>query len=96
MTPKPIKIVNNEVHSKPLKKIYPTNKTDVHHIDAIWSLDKLDLIIDAFNKFGWKIPLKNENFIILKNSFENFLVTSTRKTKFDRNRQQWRKPKQNN
>ena len=38
--------INNfieESFSKPLKKIYPTSKTHVCHIDDIWSLDILDL-----------------------------------------------------
>ena len=74
MNEKNIKIVINENYSKPLKRIYPTNKTDVYHIDDIWSLDILDLkdydpennrgyryvlvIIDDFSKFGWTLPLK--------------------------------------
>ena len=33
----------NEIYSKPPKKKYATNKTDVYHIDDIWSLDVLDL-----------------------------------------------------
>ena len=43
MSQKSIKIFVNEVYSKPPKKNYPTNKTDVYHIDDIWSLDILDL-----------------------------------------------------
>ena len=43
MSHKNIKIFRNEIYSKPLKKNYPTNKTDVYHIDDIWSLDILDL-----------------------------------------------------
>ena len=43
MTRKTIKIFVNELYSKPLKKIYATNKTDVYHIDDIWNLDVLDL-----------------------------------------------------
>ena len=43
MTQKSIKIFINEIYSKPPKKYYPTNKTDVYHIDEIWSLIILDL-----------------------------------------------------
>ena len=42
MTKKTIKIFINEIYSKPPKKTYSTNKTDVYHIDDIWSLDILD------------------------------------------------------
>ena len=74
MNEKNLKIFINEIYSKPTKQIYPTNKTDVYHIDDIWSLDILDLkdydpennrgyryvlvIIDNFSKFGWTVPLK--------------------------------------
>ena len=76
MTQKNIKIFINEIYSKPPRKNYATNKTDVYHIDDIWSLDILDLkdygpennrgyryvlvIIDNFSKFGWTIPLKKK------------------------------------
>ena len=43
MSQKNIKIFINEIFSKPPKKNHPTNKTDVYHIDDIWSLDILDL-----------------------------------------------------
>ena len=95
MTQKNIKIFINEIYSKPPKKYYPTNKTDVYHIDDIWSLDILDLkdygsknnrgyryvlvTIDNFSKHGWTIPLKNKNAITIKNSFENILTSSKRK-----------------
>ena len=68
MTQKNIKIFINEIYSKPPKNNYVTNKTDVYHIDDIWSLDILDLkdyghknnigyryvlvIIDSFSKLG--------------------------------------------
>ena len=42
MTQKTIKTLIDEFYSKPLKKNYSTNKTDVHHIDDIRSLDILD------------------------------------------------------
>ena len=95
MTQKNIKIFINEIYSKPPRRNYPTNKTDVYHIDDIWSLDILDLkdygpennrgyryclvIIDNFSKFGWTIPLKNINAQTIKDSFENILINSKRK-----------------
>ena len=94
MSQKNIKIFINEIYSKPPKKNYATNKTDVYHIDDIWSLDILDLkdygpknnrtyryvliIIDNFSKFGWTIPLKNKNAQTIKDSFENILISSKR------------------
>ena len=94
MTQKNIKLFINEIYSKPPKKYYSANKTDVYHIDDIWSLDILDLkeygsennrgyryvlvIIDNFSKFGWTIPLKNKNAQTIKNSFENILKSSKR------------------
>ena len=81
----------NEIYSKPPKKYYVTNKTDVYHIDDIWSLDILDLkdygpennrgyryvlvTIDNFSKYGWTVPLKNKNALTLKDSFENILIS---------------------
>ena len=95
MTRKNIKIFINEIYSKPSKKNYATNKTDVCHIDDIWSLDILDLkdygpennsgyryvlvIIDNFSKFGWTVPLKNKNAHTIKDSFENIIISSKRK-----------------
>ena len=95
MTQKNIKIFINEIYSKPPKKYYPTNKTDVYHIDDIWSLDILDLkdygsennrgyryvlvAIDNFSKFGWTISLKNKNAQTIKDSFESILTNSKRK-----------------
>ena len=95
MSQKNIKIFINEIYSKPPKKNYVTNKTDVYHIDDIWSLDILDLkdygpennrgyiyvlvIIDNFSKFGGTIPLKNKNAQTIKDSFENILMNSKRK-----------------
>ena len=95
MTQKNIKIFIDEIYSKPPKKNYVTNKTDVYHIDDIWSLDILDLkdygpennrnyryvlvTIDNFSKFGWTIPLKNKNAQTIKDSFENILTNSKRK-----------------
>ena len=98
MTQKNIKIFINEIYSKPPKKNYATNKTDVYHIDDIWSLDLLDLkdygpennrnyryvlvIIDIFSKFGWTVSLKNKHAQTKKDSFENILIKSKRKPNF--------------
>ena len=95
MSQKNIKIFINEIYSKPPKKYYATNKTDVYHIDDIWSFDILDLkdygpennrvyryvlaTIDNFSKYGWTIPLKNKNAQTIKDSFENILLSSKRK-----------------
>ena len=95
MTQKNIKIFINEIYSKPPKRNYATNKTDVYHIDDTWSLDILDLkdygpgnnrgyryvlvVIDNFSKFGWSSPLKNKNGQTIKDSFENILISSKRK-----------------
>ena len=95
MTQKDIKIFINEIFSKPPKRNYPTNKTNVYHIDDIWSLDILDLkdygpknnkgyryflvTIDNFSKFGWTVLLKNKNAQTIKDSFKNILISSKRK-----------------
>ena len=95
MTQKNIKTFINEIYSEPPKKYYATNKTDVYHIDDIWSLDILDLkdygpenkrryryvlvTIDNFSKIGWTIPIKNKNAQTIKDSFENILISSKRK-----------------
>ena len=92
MSQKNITIFINEIYSKPPKKNFATNKTDVYHIDHIWSLDILDLknygpenkrnyryvlvIIDNFSKFGWTIPLKKRNFQTKKDSFEKIIINS--------------------
>ena len=95
MSQKNIKIFIHEIYSKPPKRYYATNKTDVYHIDDNWSLDILDLkdygpennrgyryvlvTIDNFSKFGWTTPLKNKNAQTIKDSFENILINSKRK-----------------
>ena len=95
MTQKNIKTFINEIFSRGPKKNKATNKTNVYHIDDIWSLDILDLkdygpennrgyryvlvIIDNFSKYGWTVPLKNKNAQTIKNSFENILISSKRK-----------------
>ena len=94
MSQKNIKVFINEIYSKPPKKNYPINKTNVYHIDDIWSLDILDLkdygpknnkgyryvlvTIDNFSKYGWTIPLKNKNAQTIKDSFEKILISSKR------------------
>ena len=95
MTQKNIKIFINEIYSKPLRKKYYTNKTDVYLNDDIWSLDILDfedygpennrnyryvlVIIDNFSKFCWTAHLKNKNARTIKDSFENILISSKTK-----------------
>ena len=92
MTQKSTKIVIDEIYSKPPKKNYPTNKTDVYHNDDIWSLGILDfkdygpennrgyryvlVIIDNFSKFGWTFPVKFKNAQTTKNSLQNVLINS--------------------
>ena len=94
MTQKNIKKFINEIYSKPPKKNYKTNKTDVYYIDDIWSLDILDLkdyglknnrgyryvlvIPDNFSNFGWTVPIKNKNAQTIKDSFENIILSSKR------------------
>ena len=95
MTQKNIKIFINEIYSKASKKNYITNKTDVYHIDEVWSLDILDfkdygpennrgcryvlVIIDNFSKHGFTIALKNKNAQTIENFFENIIISSKRK-----------------
>ena len=95
MNQKTIKFFTDEIYSKPPKKIYATNKTDVYHIDDISSVDILDLqdygpenirgyryvlvVIDNFSEFGWTIPLKNKNAKTIRGSFENIIFNSKRK-----------------
>ena len=95
MSHKTIILFINESYSKPPKKNYITNKTDVYHIDDIWKLDTLEpkdygpennrgyiyvlVIIDNFSKFGWTVALKNKNAPTIKDSFESSLISSKRK-----------------
>ena len=94
MTQNNIEKFINKIYSKPPKKNYAANKTDVYQIDDSWSLDILDLkdygpennrghryvlvITDNFSKFGWTIPLKNKNAQTIKDSFGNILLGSKR------------------
>ena len=95
MTQKNIKIFINEIYSKGPNKNCATNKTNVFHIDDVWSLDTLDLkdygpennrgyryilvVIDNFSKYGWTIPVNNKNAQTTKDSFENIIIYSKRK-----------------
>ena len=95
MTQKSIKTFINEINSKPPKRNYPTNKTDVCHIDDIWrSLDILDLKdYGPKNNRGYRYVsvireklIKGGWTVSLKNknstkkdSFENILISSKRK-----------------
>ena len=72
-------------------------KTDVYHIDGIWSLDIIDLKnygpennrrnrfvlkkFENFSKFAWTIHLKNKNAQTIDDSFESILISSKRKPK---------------
>ena len=95
MAQKTIKAFISEFYSKPPKNNYTTNKTDVYHIDDLWSLDIIDLkdygvenkrrykyvlvINDNFRKCGWTVPLKNKIGQTISNSFEIILKSSKRK-----------------
>ena len=76
MTQKSIKVFIDEIFSKGPERNYITHKTDVYHIDDIWSLGILDLkdygpennrgyryvlmIIDNCSKFGRTVTLKKK------------------------------------
>ena len=95
MTHKSNKTFINEIYSKSPQKNFATNKTDVYHFDDIWSSENSDLkeykseknrgyryvlaVIDNFSKLGWTDPLKNENSITIKDSFENIRISSQKK-----------------
>ena len=95
MSQKNIKILVDEFYSKPPTQNYATNKTDLYHIDDIWSFDNLDLkdygpennrgyrhvlvVIDNFSKYGWTVLLKNKNAQTIKDSFEKILISWKRK-----------------
>ena len=83
------------------KTIYATNKTDVYHIDDVWSLDILDLkdygpennrnsrydlvLIDNISKFGWTIPLKKQKSSNNHRFFREYSYNFDKKTRFNRN-----------
>ena len=74
---KTIKLIADEIFSKPPKRKYITKKTDVHSIDDVWRLDIIDLrvygpqknrgyryvsiVIDKSSKFRWTLLLKNKH-----------------------------------
>ena len=102
MTGKNLKIFGNEIYSKASKRNYAANKTDVYHIDDIWSLDISDLkdygpknntgyryvlvIIDNFSKFGWTVALKNKKSSNNKRLLRKYNHKFKKKTKPNRNR----------
>ena len=77
VTEKTIRSFIDEIYSKPPKKNYITNKTEIYFIDNVWISGILDLrdygsennrghryvsvVIDNFSKFEWTVPLKNKN-----------------------------------
>ena len=95
MIEKSIKNFINEIYSKPPRKNYSSNKTDVFCIDILWSLDTSDLkdcgaennrgyryrlvIKDNFSKIGWTTTLKNTKLSNKKDSFAKILINSNRK-----------------
>ena len=97
MTQIAIKKFVEELYSKPPKRNYIINKTDVYPIDGISRLDILDLkvygpennigyryflvVSDNFSKFGWTVFLKNEIAQRIEDSFENILLKSQTKPK---------------
>ena len=90
MTQETSKLFIDENFSKATKTIYVTNKTDVYHIDDIWSPDILDLkdygpetdrgyryvlvVIDNFSKFASTVLLKIKNAQTIKSTFENIPI----------------------
>ena len=101
MTQKKIKRFINEVFSKGPKKNYVRNKTDVYHIDDIWSSDILDLkdycpednrgyryvlvIIDNFSEYVWTVPLKSKNAQTTTKLLRKSFIKFKKKTKVNRN-----------
>ena len=105
MTQKSIKVFLDEIYSKPPKKNFLTNETDVYHFDDIWNLYILDIkdygaennrryryvlvVIDSFSKFGFTKPSQNKNAQTIKDFRKHFDKFKT-KTIFNRNRQRQR------
>ena len=96
MTQKTINIFQGENYFKALKKIYISNKTDVHRFDDTCLTDMLDsveygtknkksyryvlIVIDSCSKFVWTIPLKIKNSQTITNSFKKSLKLYKRKS----------------
>ena len=90
-----IKFCKDENFSKPPNWCHSTNKTDVYHIDDIWSLDHLDskdwspenfkgyryilVEIDIFSIFGLTFALKNKIDQTVTDTFEKIFINSKRK-----------------
>ena len=64
MTQKSVKIIIKEISSNPPKKKSSTNKSDVYHIEDIWSLDTLD-----FKDYG---PENNRGYRYVLVIIDNF------------------------
>ena len=91
MTQKTIKYFLDEIYSKPPKKNFVTNKTEVYHNGDVWSSDIMDLKdykpennrscgyvlvnTDKFSKLGWYVLIENKTAKTIKASFENNLKT---------------------
>ena len=88
-----MKIFIHEIHSKPPKKIYQTNKITYNLIDGSWSIDldfsnyKLSnnkgfryifVKIDILSKYTCRVPLKNKNAQTITDAFSNILTKSKR------------------
>ena len=73
MTQKNVKIFLNEIYSRRPKKNYPTNKTDVYHIDDIWSLDILDIKdYGSENNRGYRYVLSYHRQFSSKSRMDSF------------------------
>ena len=75
---------------------YPTNNTDVYHIDELWSSHIIDIkdcgveknrgyryvlvVINNLSNFGWTICLKNKKAQSIKEALEILMKSSRRKT----------------
>ena len=76
MTQQSIKIFIEEINSKRPKHKYATNKTDVYHIEDIWSLVILDLKV-----YGTENNRKQRYCLVIIDSFSKYGRTNFSKTK---------------
>ena len=98
MTQKAINFFVDDISSRPPRKNYLTNKTDVNNIDNISCLDILDLkgyasgktgyryvlvVIDNFSKFVWRVSRKKINAQTIKDFFENINIISKKPNLFE-------------